>query len=90
MIPESLIMSMLPPVEFGQYLSVGTSKRTHSPAIYFDIKDDFENEYFDLINAAEQCVPHSDGMVKHSIYVSIYRVLEHISVEMINNLYVTT
>lgn len=90
MIPESLIMSMLPPVEFGQYLSVGTSKRTHSQAIYFDIKDGFENEYFDLMSAAEQCVPHADGMMKHSIYVSIYRVLEHVPVEMINNLYITT
>ncbi|RLD09948.1 MAG: hypothetical protein DRI44_07315 [Chlamydiae bacterium] len=90
MLPESLIMSMLSPVEFGQYLSVGTSKRTHSQAIYFDIKDGFENEYFDLASAAGQCVPRADGEIKHSVYVSIYRVLEHIPVEMINNLYITT
>jgi len=90
MLPESLIMSMLPPVEFGQYLSVGTSKRTHGQAIYFDIKDGFENEYFDLASANEQCVSHSDGQVKHSVYVSIYRVLEHIPLNMINNLYITT
>jgi len=90
MLPESLIMSMLPPIEFGQYLSVGTLKRTHSQAIYFDIKDGFENECFDLTSATEQCVQHSDGKVKHSVYVSIYRVLEHIPVDMINNLYITT
>ncbi len=90
MAPPSLIMSMLQPAEFGQYLSVGTSKRAHGQAIYFDIKEGFESDYFDLEGAKKECVPHPNGQVKHTVYVGIYRALEHIPLNIINNLYLTT
>jgi hypothetical protein len=32
LIPEALIASMLPPVDFGTYLAVGTKKRTSGDA----------------------------------------------------------
>lgn len=35
LLPEALIASMLPPEEFGNYLAVGTKKRTRGQAIFF-------------------------------------------------------
>jgi hypothetical protein len=90
MTPEALIASMLPPMAFGIYLAVGTKKRSRGQAMYFDLKGDFQSDYFDLASIAERCVRHSDGQPKHSVYISIYRVLEHIPLDAINNLYLAT
>jgi len=90
MIPESLVVSMLPPVEFGVYLATGTVKRPHGQAMYFRLKDDFRNDYFDFSHIEQRCVPHPDGTPKHSVYLGIYRVLEHVPIEAIDNLYLAT
>ncbi|MDH4239541.1 MAG: hypothetical protein OEW48_08260 [Phycisphaerae bacterium] len=90
MTPEALIASMLPPVAFGIYLAVGTKKRSGGQAMYFDLKNDFQSEYFNLSSIADRCVRHSDGQPKHSVYISIYRVLEHVPLEVVNNLYLST
>ncbi len=89
-IPESLVLSMLEPKKFGTYLAAGTEKRAHEHAVYFDLKEDFNNEYFDLQSAEEQCVPHENGEPKHSVYASIYRVLEHVGLESLNSLWLAT
>jgi len=90
LIPESLVVSMLPPAEFGTYLATGTKKRAREQAIYFEIEKDFQSDYFDLATAKQSCVPHPDGQPKHSIYVSTYRVLEHIPLEAMGSLWLAT
>ena len=45
--PESLIVSMLPPSEFGTYLAVGTKKSAHGQAIFFSLKG-LDSEAFNL------------------------------------------
>jgi len=90
LIPESLVVSMLPPQEFGRYLAIGTKKRAKEQAIYFELSNDFENEYFDLQGAIKLCTPHEDGQPKHSVYVSTYRVLEHVPLETIGSLWLVT
>ena len=90
MSPESLIVSMLPPEEFGIYLATGTQKRPHGPAMFFQLKREFESDYFDFSNIEQQCVPHPDGQPKHSLYLAIYRVLEHAPLDAMGNLYLTT
>jgi len=89
-IPESLVVSMLGPREFGTYLAVGTKKRAKEHAIYFDIKSDLQSDYFDLQKAIPHCKAHSDGQPKHSVYVSTYRVLEHVPLEAIGSLWLAT
>lgn len=88
--PEALIASMLPAEEFGNYLAVGTKKRTRGQAIFFEIDPNFESDYFPLKDIEKRCVPHSDGSPKRSKYLSIYRVLEHIPLEQLKNLYLVT
>ena len=89
-IPESLVVSMLPPVEFGSYLAVGTKKRASEQAMFFELKDDFRSQHFDLEKAIQQCVPHDDGQPKHSVYVSIYRVLERVPLDALGSLWLIT
>lgn len=88
--PEALVASMLPPLEFGKYLAVGTKKRSRAPAMYFDLNPGFSSDFFDLSRLETDCVPHSDGRPKHSLYLGIYRVLEHVPPSALNNLYLTT
>ena len=88
--PESLVMSMLGPNEFGAYLATGTKKRAREQAIYFELERGFESDYFDLEKARESCVQHEDGQPKHSVYISTYRVLEHIPLAAIGNLWLIT
>ncbi len=88
--PESLIASMLEPEQFGTYLATGTKKRTQGPAMFFDLRNDFTSKDFDLELAKKRCVPKPNGEPKHSVYLSIYRVLERVPLEAINNIWLTT
>ena len=87
--PESLIASHLPPLEFGNYLAVGTKKRVRGQAIFFETDpeqlQDLPQEYI-----KERLVPYKDGEPKRSLYLSIYRVFEHISLNALKSLYLVT
>lgn len=90
--PEALISSMLPPEEFGNYLAVGSKKRTRGQALFFEVDPDFKSDFFPnketLIE--EKCVAHSDGTPKRSVYLSVYRVLEHTPLDKLKELYLVT
>ena len=90
-IPEALVVSMLPPEAFGRYLATGTQKRPHGQAVFFQVRPDaFTGEYFDLATASKRCIPHAGGVPKHSVYVAVYRVLEHVPLDAIQGLYLAT
>jgi len=88
--PESLVVSMLGPSEFGAYLATGTEKRAREQALYFQLDSGLQSDYFDMAKAKQACVPHEDGRPKHSVYVATYRVLEHIPLSAIGDLWLTT
>lgn len=90
MIPEALVASMLSPEEFGRYLAIGSHKRGSSPAIYFELNPGFSSDFFNMNIVNERCVPHPDGTPKHSLYLGIYRVLEHVPLEALGKLFLTT
>jgi len=58
--------------------------------MYFELNGGFESEYFDLEEARQACVPHEDGRPKHSVYVSTYRVLEHVPLIAMGELWLIT
>ncbi len=89
-IPEALVASMLPPEEFGAYLAVGTKKRSRGEAMFFSLRPGFQSDWFDIEAAARKCVAHPDGHPKHSVYLGIYRVLEHVPLDALGNLYLVT
>jgi hypothetical protein len=90
MIPEALIASMLTPEEFGVYYAVGSAKKSRGQAVFFEIDPGFRHDYFHIEEGIRRCVPHEDGSPKRSIYISVYRVLEHIPLDAIQRLYLVT
>ncbi len=88
--PEALIASMLPPKEFGNYFAVGTKKRTRGQAMFFEVDINKVGDQFPIEQIDKRCVPHSDGTPKRSVYLSIYRVLEHLPLEALKDLYLVT
>ena len=87
--PESLVASQLPPVDFGNYLAVGTRKRIRGQAIFIELDiekmETMPQDYLD-----ERLVPYKDGEPKRSVFISIYRVMENISMDALKNLYLVT
>ena len=57
--------------------------------IFAEVESD-SSDYFDWKYAREKCVPHSDGSVRHSVYLAIYRVLEHMPLTAIKKIYLVT
>ncbi len=89
-IPEALIASMLTPMDFGAYFAVGTEKKSRGQAMYFSVDRGFTSDYFPMGEIDSRCVPHANGEPKHSVYLSVYRVLEHVPLSAIGNLYLAT
>jgi hypothetical protein len=81
---------MLTPEEFGVYYSVGSTKKTRGQAIFFEIDPDFRHDFFRVEEGIRRCMPHEDGSPKSSIYISVYRVLEHIPLDVIQKLHLVT
>ena len=90
LVPEALIASMLGPEEFGTYYAVGSAKKSRRQAMFFEIDPNYRPPEFKIDEAYARCVPHDDGSLKASVYVSVYRVLEHIDFNAIMHLYLST
>jgi hypothetical protein len=92
---EALVASHLEPEEFGIYMAVGTKKLASGKVMFFEV-DPFprpgavEPPYFRLDDIETRCAPRPDGGPKRSKYISVYRVLEHLSLEQFGALYLTT
>jgi hypothetical protein len=90
LIPESIIASMLPPEEFGNYYALGSHKRSRGQAIFFEFDPAKAPDAIDLADAESRCIPHEDGSPRKSSYLKIYRALESIPTEALTRLYLTT
>ncbi len=90
LIPEALIASNLPPEEFGSYFATGVFRRNCDQAIFFEIDPNFKSDYLPLEKIDELCTSHQDGTPHKSVYLSVYRVLEHVPMSAFKNLYVVT
>jgi len=88
--PEALIASMLPPEEFGAYLSTGSKKRNRGQAIFFEVDLSQIENLIDMESLNHHCVTKADGSPKCSVYLSVYRVLEMIPLSALKSLYLTT
>ena len=88
--PECLVASMHPPEDFGAYLAVGSSSNSRGQAIFFEVDPEFKSDKFPMHLIEEQCVTRPDGKPKNSVYLSIYRVLEHIPISALGRLFLAT
>lgn len=90
LIPEALVASMLPPEAYGSYLAVGLQAKTRGQAIFFEVDPARVGDAFDVAEAMERCARASSGQPKHSVYVSIYRVLERLPLAALGRLHLAT
>jgi hypothetical protein len=88
--PEALIASHLNPEQFGTYYATGSQKKSRSMAMFFELDNDYRHEYFDMETGFARLVPHEDGSPKRSVYISVYRVVEHVAPSAVKKLYLTT
>lgn len=86
---EGLIASQLPPLEFGTYMATGTKNGSYEKLMFIEIEAGF-GDYFDWNHATERCVPHDNGEPKHSVWMSVYRALEHVPMDKMKSLYLAT
>lgn len=87
--PESMLASHLSPRDFGNYMAVGTKKRTRGQVIFFEVDPELVPGLpWDHIT--RKLVPTAEGQPKHSVYLSIYRVLEHTPLEALKSLYLVS
>lgn len=90
LMPEALIYSQLTPERFGKYVAIGDKRLTRGPAMFFEVDPEFTSEQFQLEVAKGKCVPHPDGSLRRSVYVSIYNVLSNIPISALGTLHLTT
>lgn len=90
LLPEALIASMLEPADFGRYYAVGGHRKIRGQAIFLEVDPSFRHEYFRIDEGIERCIPHPDGRPKKSVYISMYRVLEHIPMNVLQELFLVT
>jgi len=90
LIPEALIASMLSPEDFGTYFAVGTTKKQHGEAMFIELDPAFRHPFFRIDEGIDRCIPHADETPKKSLNISTYRVLEHVPLEDMRQLYLVT
>ena len=88
--PESLVVSMLPPEDYGKYMALGIHHRTNDQAIFVELDTETDHEWIRALKLEDVCQPHSDGEPRKSSYLSIYRVLEQLPLELLKALYLVT
>ncbi len=86
---EALIASELDPAKFGSYMATGSKKGSEELIIFAEITENCSSD-FDWEYARSKCVSHPNGELKHSVYLSVYRTLEHIPLSAIGSIYLTT
>jgi hypothetical protein len=86
---EALIASQLTPDQFGLYMAIGRKNGSHEKMMFLEIDGGF-GSYFDWPYAEQRCVPHEDGSPKHSVWMSVYRVLENVPLSAMRSLFLTT
>ncbi|MCK5801234.1 MAG: hypothetical protein KAI66_00310 [Lentisphaeria bacterium] len=85
---EAIIASQHEPHEFGTYMATGAHHGLSERTIFVQIKPGFDGVDWDF--AEENCVPHSDGRLKNSVYLRIYRALEIVPLDAMGSLFLTT
>lgn len=86
---EALIASMLDSSDFGAYMATGSRKTASEQLMFVELTGEFGSD-FDWDYARRACKPHPDGSPKHSVYLSVYRVLERVPLSTLEDLHLVT
>lgn len=88
---EALVASHLSAEEFGAYMAVGTRKHTSGNVMFFEVDPVAAAKTMPIAGEIDKrCPVHPDGAPRHSKYLGIYRVLEHLPLGALGKLYLVT
>jgi hypothetical protein len=89
---EALVASQLEPDAFGTYMAVGNRKLPSGHVFFFEIDPAFAQftDHFKIQDIEARCRPHPDGSPTRSKYISVYRVMEFLPLQVYRGLYLTT
>ena len=86
---ESLVASNLDPESYGAYMATGTKNGSYERIIFIEVESGYDR-YFDWTAAQIRCHAHEDGRPKNSVWLSVYRALEHTPLKAMGKMYLTT
>ncbi len=87
---NALVASQYDYQQFAKHYTQGSAKHYNGKVVFAEIDPSFRHDYFRIDDALREVVPHTDGRPKATKFISTYRVLEHIAIDAIRNLYLAT
>ncbi|MCF8261901.1 MAG: hypothetical protein K9J12_14065 [Melioribacteraceae bacterium] len=87
---NALVASQLDPHKFGEHYTTGSAKHFSGKMIFAELDINFRNDYFPIEETLAQTVAHEDGSPKKTKFIASYNVLEHVDLNSIQRLFLTT
>ncbi len=86
----SLVGSQYSPGEFAAHYMSGSTRHYNGKVVFAEIDINYRHEFFNIDRGIEGLVAHDDGRPKATKFIATYRVLEHVNIDAIQRLYLTT
>jgi hypothetical protein len=87
---EALVASQLSPDEFGKHYCVGSARHFYGKVIFAEVDIHYRHEYLNIDNYLPQAESGIPGRPKRTKFVKSYRVLEHIDLQALRQLFLVT
>jgi len=87
---EALIASELSPAEFGMHYAVGSPRHFMGKTVFAEIDIHFRHDYFHIDQILMESKSEIPGQPKKTKFISSYRVLEHMDLKAIQELFLVT
>lgn len=87
---QALVASQYTPEQFARHYTSGSTRHYDGKVIFCEVDKNYRHNYFAIDKGMEALIPHEDGRPKATHFVSSYRVLEHVALEALGKLYLTT
>ncbi|GAB4343791.1 MAG: hypothetical protein Kow0037_32140 [Calditrichia bacterium] len=87
---EALVASQLSPEEFGRHYAVGSPKHFSGKVIFAEVDLSYRNDYFKIDHYLKETDSGIPGVPKKTKFIKSYRVLEHIDLQAIQDMYLVT
>lgn len=87
---NALVASQLEPDKFGEHYTIGSAKHFSGKVIFAELDINYRTEGIDIQDYLNRTVPHEDGSPKKTKFICSYNVLEHITLDAIDKLYLCT
>jgi hypothetical protein len=86
----ALVASQLEPEAFAKHYTAGSLRYYAGKVVFAEIDINYRHPYFKIDDALAMMKPHADGRPKATRFISTYRVLEHIDLDAIQRVILST